>query len=253
MPASHDPDFRDLEGFAAAFADALPGDWTSEYRSHATTHSDHTQLTEGVWDMDLVSDALARRTPRRSTVLTYGEARLFVIENPDNQEEFLVAAMAPPGVAPEAFRGVREPDGITVPDDPYRAADEVLSDLLPRYDTALGRVRSNFYSLAETTSTPTDHVTMTWGSTGELTATVTSPEAADILHGAGFVHDRDEDVYVLSGDDTFEQARAVRKAGAQLRAYGIGVSLAHPPRRTGLTATASPRVAPSTAATARAR
>ncbi|MFD9715790.1 hypothetical protein [Streptomyces sp. NPDC059076] len=136
-------DTHDLESFAIALADALPGTWRSAYHQH-TDYPEQFSHAEGVWDMNLVSGAVAAVVLGQDAVLTRDDGtRLYVIGRPGVEEEFLVAAMAPPAIDPEAFRRVREPDGIAVPDDPSRASENIAVDLLPRYDKALAQVQHN--------------------------------------------------------------------------------------------------------------
>ncbi|MFB7270787.1 hypothetical protein [Streptomyces sp. NPDC056244] len=241
-------DTRDLESFAAALADELPGHWRSEYHRH-TAYPDQFSLAEDVWDLNLVSAAVAEDVLEHDAVLTREDgARLYVTGRPRQDEEYLVAAMAPPGIAPEAFRGVREPDGIAVPDDPFRAADDITADLLPRYDKALAQVQHNAQGFAEQQAAPAgagaERVVMTWADDGRLVARPGSEEAAAILRENGFVHD-EQHAYVLSGDDTAVQGRSVRSAGARLSALGIRVMMRNPPSKPALDTT--PGTAPTPA------
>lgn len=136
-------DTRDLESFAAALADELPGNWRSAYHRHEQ-YPGQFPIAEDVWDMNLVSAAIAECALEHAAVLTRDDGtRLYLIARPRHHDEFLVGAMAPPGLDPEAFRGVREPDGIAVPDDPFRAAEDIAADLLPRYTKAVAQVHHN--------------------------------------------------------------------------------------------------------------
>ncbi|WP_367435070.1 hypothetical protein [Streptomyces celluloflavus] len=236
-------DKRDLESFAAALADELPGQWRSQYHRHAE-YRDQFPLAEDVWDMNMVTHAIVEVVLEHNAVLTRDDgARLYVIGRPRHDDEFLVGAMAPPGFAPEAFRGVREPDGIAVPDDPYRAADDITVDLLPRYDKAVAEVQHNAAHPTPPTPAPApapERVVLTWFGDGLLAAKTTSPEAAKALHDNGFTWDPREMAFVLSGDDTAHQAHCVQEAGTQLDRHGIGVITRHPPARSALETTAPP-------------
>ncbi|WP_411140982.1 hypothetical protein [Streptomyces sp. x-80] len=240
MPALRDN--RDLESFAAALADELPGQWHSQYRRH-TEYRDQFALVEDVWDMNMVAHAIVDGVLEHDAVLTRDDgARLYVIGRPRHDNEFLVGAMAP-GFAPEAFRGVREPDGIAVPDDPYCAADDITVDLLPRYDKAVAKVQHNATHPTPPAPAPApapEHVVLTWFGDGLLAATTKSPEAAKALHDNGFTWDPREMAFVLSGDDTTHQAHCVQEAGAQLARHGIGVITRHPPTRSALETTTPP-------------
>ncbi|MGW6742849.1 hypothetical protein ACWGDX_19355 [Streptomyces sp. NPDC055025] len=240
-------DTRDLESFAAALAVELPGHWRSEYHQH-TAYPDQFSLAEDVWDLNLVSAAVAKYVLEQDAVLTREDgARLYVIGRPREDEEYLVAAMAPENLVPEAFRGVCEPDGIAVPDDPFRAADDITADLLPRYEKALAQVQHNAQAFAEQQTAPAaeaEPVVMTWAADGRLLARPGSEEAAAVLRENGFVHDEREQMYVLSGDDTAVQGRFVRAAGARLSVLGIGVVMRNPPSKSALDTTPGATPAP---------
>jgi hypothetical protein len=179
----HSRDSRDLASFATALAGELPGNWASDYHRH-NGYRDQFPLAEDVWDMNMVSDAIAVYALEHDAVLT-GEdgTRLYVIGHPRQTDEFLVGAMAPPGFDPEAFRGVREPDGIAVPDDPFHAAADITTRLLPRYDQAVAQVRHNAARLAppapdSAPDSTAERVVMTWTGDGELAAKPESQQAS---------------------------------------------------------------------------
>lgn len=243
MP-DHDPE--ELDSFAAILTQHLPGSWTQALRQH-TTHDDRHTLTADVWDMNRVADALAQHPLKHDVILTRDDGRrLFLMDHPRFEDEFLVAAMAPADTHAEAFRGVPEPDGITITADPEQAADAIATQLLPRYETALAQVQDNAARIARTSTRP-DTLVLTWTETGDLTTTTQDPDLVKILTEHGFVHEPDSTVYALSGDDTAEQARAVRAAGAQLTALGTGLALHAPQRATlGTTPVAAPHSAPRT-------
>ncbi|MFJ8676335.1 hypothetical protein [Streptomyces sp. NPDC093589] len=251
----HDPHHtHDLETFAAALADELPGQWRATYHRHAE-RSDQFSRSEDVWDLNLVSAAIAEYELGHDALLTHSDgARLYVIGHPRQGEEYLVAAMAPHHFAADAFRGVQEPNGITVPDDPFRAADDITVDLLPRYDKALAQVQHNADALAQSArpATAPERVVMNWADEGHLVARPDSAQAAAVLSANGFVHDAQQQAYALPSDDTAVQARTVQAAGAQLSAHGIGVVLPHPPSKPALD-TRSPAAPVPTKPTSRAR
>ncbi|MCY0933831.1 hypothetical protein [Streptomyces sp. H34-S4] len=228
MHADRDPD--ELDSFAAILTQHLPGTWTQELRQH-TDHDDRQNLTAAVWDMNHVAEALAQNPPNHDVVLTHEDGRrLFLIDHPRYEDEFLIAAMAPVGTAAEAFRGVREPDGIVISADPEQAADDITTNLLPRYETALAQVQDNAAGLSQPSVQPGTLV-LTWTESGDLTASTDRADVADTLTAHGFVHDPGQQTYVASGDDTAHQAQCVRAAGAALGALNIGVSLRHAPHR----------------------
>ncbi|MEV3950090.1 hypothetical protein AB0K57_20900 [Streptomyces halstedii] len=235
-----------LGSFAAVLAGELPGDWTSTYHPDRGGLNVHHVLTDRVWDMNDVAEALAKRNVDHCAVLArHDGTRLFVAEQPGPGEGYLIAAMAPNEVPDKAFSGVREPDGLVVEADPFSAAADVTLDLLPRYYVALAQARGNADELALRQTDPR-RVVMTW-SDGSLV--VDKPDRLDIarvLTENGFAFDPDRNVYVLSGDDTNEQAASARAAGARLSTLGVGVQLRHPQARPALgTAPAAP---PPTAA-----
>ncbi|MEU7606089.1 hypothetical protein [Streptomyces sp. NPDC041003] len=230
MP-DHDPD--ELASFAAILTQHLPGTWTSEFRQH-TTHDDQHFLTSDVWDMNQVAEALAGRPLKHDAILTRDDGlRLFLMDHPRHDEEFLVASMAPANTHTEAFRGVREPDGIAISADPEQAAEAITTGLLPRSETALAQVQDNAARISRR-SAGADTLVLTWTDTGDLSATTEEWDVAEVLVGNGFVHEPESKSYVLSGDDTAQQAQSVRAAGTQLAAIGIGVVLRHAPHRASL-------------------
>jgi hypothetical protein len=246
----HDPaPDTTLGSFAAVLAGELPGAWTSTYHPDRGGLSDHDALTDQVWDMNDVADALARHTVDHCAVLSRDNGtQLFVADPPGPGEGYLIAAMAPAGTPAAAFRGVREPDGITVAADPFSAAEDIHYDLLPRYDKALAQVRTNAARLASSSAAEPDHVVMTWS---EGTLVVARPDRDDVaqaLTDHGFTLDAPRGLFVLSGDDSARQAASVRAAGQRLSVLGVGVVLRNPPSRPALgTTTAAPPSPPVTA------
>ncbi|MFD7017497.1 hypothetical protein [Streptomyces sp. NPDC059928] len=223
----HDPTSdTSLGSFAAVLAGELPGAWTSTYHPDRGGLNVHHTLTDHVWDMNEVADALARRTVEHCAVLTRDDGtRLFVTDPPGHGEGYLIAAMAPTGVPDEAFRGVREPDGIAVAADPFSAAEDIHYDLLPRYDKALAHVRTNADRLAARPAAEPDRVVMTWSGDALV---VDKPERFDVaraLSEVGFAFDAESDAYVLSGDNSARQAASVQAASHRLSKLGIGVVL----------------------------
>jgi hypothetical protein len=240
----HDPTSdTSLGSFAAVLAGELPGAWTSTYHPDSGGNNDHQALTDRVWDMNDVADALAKHVVDHCAVLRHSDGtRLFLADPLGHVEGYLIAAMAPDDAPVEAFRGVREPDGVLVDADPFSAAENIAYDLLPRYYAALAQVRGNADRRALPQAVP-ERVVMTW-SEGSLV--VDKPDRADIaqvLTSHGFAFDPDRDAFVLSGDDTAHQAASVQAAGARLDELGIGVVLRHPPARPALRAAS---VAPPT-------
>ncbi|MFJ4800814.1 hypothetical protein [Streptomyces murinus] len=237
-----------LASFADVLAGELPGAWSS---THLTGHQDGlAELADRIWDLDLVAESLAEQPLRQAAVLSRPDGgQLVVLNRPGEGDGFLIAAVAPRALPDEAYRGVREPNGIVVADDPFLGAEQVATDLLARYETALAQVRHN--AIADIEPSRPDRVVLTWQPEGHLAAAPVGEAAAAVLAANGFVKDEQTGVYRLSGDDTTEQARAVRETGRQLRERGIDVALQHPSGRIAPSVTAP--VAPQTPAPAAAR
>ncbi|MFP8959216.1 hypothetical protein ACLIYP_01400 [Streptomyces nanhaiensis] len=238
----HDHDSEHLASFADLLAGELPDTWTSVH--HPAEDKDNlADLADRIWDLDLVAEALAEHPLRHAAVLTRQDgAQLAVLDRP-GRDGFLVAAIAPSDLPAEAFRGIREPDGIAVSDDPFHSAELVAGDLLARFDAALAQVRCTAAGIRP--SQP-DRIVLTWQPDGSLAAAPVSEEAADVLTANGFVRE-ESGIYRLSGDDTTAQARAVRAVGPQLDARGITIALQHPSSRIAPTA-APPTPMPAPAA-----
>ncbi|MFE5718710.1 hypothetical protein [Streptomyces erythrochromogenes] len=231
MPAPRtlpDDDSRDVESFATILSEELPGNWTVHHHRHQQ-HEDQFLHAEEVWDLNDVAAAVAEYALGADAHLIRDDGtRLYVTLHPRHDEEFLAATMAPSGVAPEAFAGVREPDGIAVPADPQGAARTITADLLPRYDIALAQVRHNAMNPPQPLPSPGAHVqqvVMTWLEDGTLAAVTTARPAAEALVSEGFAWNTTAGAYVLSGDDTRVQAHAVQAAGARLARLGFATVL----------------------------
>ncbi|MFG3038082.1 hypothetical protein ACGFYZ_14345 [Streptomyces sp. NPDC048330] len=237
-------DSERLASYADVLAGELPGAWTSTY--HPSDHKDDlAELADRVWDLDLVAESLAEHPLQHAAVLTRRDgAQLVVLDRNDERDGFLIAAVAPDGLPDEAYRGVREPNGIALADDPFLGAEQVAGDLLARYDTALAQARHNAADGVHP-SQP-ERVVLTWQPDGSLAAAPVGGTAAAILTANGFVADEQTGVYRLSGDDTAAQARAVRATGRQLDAQGIATALQHPSGR--VAPTSAPPAAPAPAA-----
>ncbi|MEV8125407.1 hypothetical protein AB0P07_15095 [Streptomyces sp. NPDC085944] len=245
----HDPiPDTSLASFATVLAGELPGAWTSTYHPDLGSLDVRDILTDHVWDMNDIAEALARHPLDHCAVLQrHDGTRLFVTDPLGDGEGYLIAAIAPHDVPAEAFRGVREPDGITVEADPFSAAEAVTVDLLPRYYVAVHHVFANAEQLTPTSS-DAQRLVLTW-SEGALV--VDKPERADVtqvLTDHGFVLDADRGVLALPGDDTARQAASARAVGNRLSQLGISTSLGHPSARPAPGTT--PAAVPSTASAA---
>ncbi|MGA5065312.1 hypothetical protein ACPB9E_16395 [Streptomyces exfoliatus] len=246
-------DSERLASYADVLAGELPGAWSSTY--HSPDHKDDlAELADRVWDLDLVAESLAEHPLTQAAVLSRPDgAQLVVLDRHDGRDGFLIAAVAPRSVPNEAYRGIREPNGIALADDPFLSAEQVAGDLLARYDTALAQVRLNAADGVQPSQA--DRVVLTWQQDGSLAAAPVGETAAAVLAANGFVPDEQGGIYRLSGDDTASQARAVRATGRQLDAQGIATVLQRPSGRIAPTSTppAAPAPAASRAGSTRAR
>ncbi|MDJ0464703.1 hypothetical protein [Streptomyces sp. H27-C3] len=235
-----------LASYADVLAGELPGAWTSSYHS-PQDKDDLVELTERVWDLDLVAESLAEFPLQQAALLSRPDgAQLAVLDGHDEGDGFLIAAVAPRALPDEAYRGVREPNGIALTDDPFLSAETVAGDLLARYDTALAQVRHN--TIGGTQPSQPERVVLTWQQDGSVAAAPVGDTAAAVLVAGGFVQDPQTGIHRLSGDDTTAQARALRQIGPQLEAHGIGTGLQHLSGRTAPAATPA-AVPPAPAAT----
>lgn len=224
-----------LASYADLLAGELPGAWTSTCHP-PEDKDDLAELTDRIWDLDLVAASLATHPLHQAAVLTRSDgAQLAVLDRYDGHDGFLIAAVAPRALPDEAYRAVPEPNGIAVVDDPFLGAEQVASDLLVRYDTALAQTRH--HTIGGVHPSQPDRVVMTWQADGSVATAPVGDTAGAVLVANGFVQDERTGIYRLSGDDTTAQALAVRRIGPQLDALGIGISLRHP----------APRTAPGTA------
>ncbi|MFF4529472.1 hypothetical protein ACFY1P_09390 [Streptomyces sp. NPDC001407] len=221
----------DLATFATALAQRLPGTWTSQHHAHAT-YPDQFPIAEELWDMGHAQWAVSEFVLDHGAVLTGPDGmRLYVIDRPLNQREFIVAALAPPAVPDHLFRGVEEPNGITMGTDPVRAAATVTRRLLPRYQEALAHVRRNAAAEQAAATCRTARVSFAWQADGTLTAATDYPGAAEYLERTGFHQvPRETGVFTLPGTLTAAERDArLRTAALQLGALGADVSIAHAP------------------------
>jgi hypothetical protein len=168
-----------------------------------------------------------------------------VIERPLRPRQYLVAPLEPEGFAPHHFRGVHEPNGIAVPDDPIRAAAAITRRLLPRYRQAREVVRHHARTQPEPPHRPpaaevTQTLTLIWypdGAVGAPHASVPD-DARMVLYSHCFHYSPHESAFLLPASySDAERALLLQSAIRQLTNQGIGVNL----RR------AAPTTAPPTA------
>ncbi|MFG2564635.1 hypothetical protein ACGFR6_04255 [Streptomyces sp. NPDC048567] len=246
MHNDHDISDR-LASYADVLAGELPGTWTSTHIP-ADANDDLAELTDRMWDLDLVAASLAEHPLRQAALVSRPDgAQLVLLDRHDERDGFLIGAVAPRALPDEAYRAVPEPNGIALADDPFLSAEQVAGDLLARYDTALAQVRNNF--LGGTQPSQTDRIVLTWQVDGSVATAPVDHRADEILLAHGFVQDPQDGIYRLTGDDTRAQARALREIGPALDAVGIETGLQHAAVRTAPTATRAS--APPTPAGAR--
>ncbi|MCX4766024.1 hypothetical protein OG562_34630 [Streptomyces sp. NBC_01275] len=225
-----------LASYADVLAGELPDSWTSSHLL-ADAKDDLAELADRIWDLDMVAASLAEHPLQQAAILSRQDgAQLVLLDRHDERDGFLIAAVAPYALPDEAFRGVPEPNGIALADDPFLSAEQVAGDLLARYDAALAHVRQN--ALGGIQPSQPDRVVLTWQPDGSIATAPADDRANAVLMAHGFVRDPRSGIYRLSGDDTQAQARALREIGPRLDALGIGTALQHPAGRTAPTAAA---------------
>ncbi|MDT0438702.1 hypothetical protein ABZ439_15335 [Streptomyces sp. NPDC005840] len=219
-----------LASYADVLAGELPDTWTSVHLT-ADAKDDLAELTDLIWDLDLVAASLAEHPLQQAAVLSRSDdgARLILIERHDERDGFLLAAVAPHALPDEAYRAVPEPNGIALTDDPFLGAGQVANDLLIRYDRALTQVRHN--ALGGIQPSKPDQVVLTWQPDGSVATAPADDRAGTILAAHGFVQNPHSGIYHLEANDTQAQAHALREIGPQLEALGIGTALQHPAGR----------------------
>ncbi|MFF9785093.1 hypothetical protein [Streptomyces nigrescens] len=244
MAPAHRPD---LQTFAAALAERLPGTWTANYAQHT---SDADQFDRGwyIWDFQgVVERARLTCVLGHDAILTGPDAtRLYVIERPRYPQQFLAAAIMPSGIPDYYLAAVEAPRGIAVPSDPTRAAHQIARRLLPRYEESVEWARCIQASPPVRPLVPptvSAHVSMLWHRNGVLTASAPDQHAAAALYLGGFQYGPSEKTFFLDGSDGEHQARCINDAGRQLAARGITVSVRNAPAPPPSTALPKPSTA----------
>ncbi|MER5346754.1 hypothetical protein ABT030_42015 [Streptomyces mirabilis] len=231
----HDHDTSErLASYADVLAGELPDTWTSSHVP-ADAKDDLAELANRIWDLDLVAASLAEHPLQQAAVLSRPDgAQLVVLNQHDERDGFLIAAVAPRALPDEAYRAVREPNGIAladdpflsaeqIADDPFLSAEQIAGDLLARYDSALAQVRHN--ALGGIQPSQPDRIVLTWQPDGSVATAPADDRAGAVLVAHGFVQDPQSGIYRFNGDDTQAQARALREIGPRLDALGIGIGI----------------------------
>jgi len=133
------PNRPNLNRFSRQVTDRLPGAWTA--RSHDPDPLEPDPYRD-TWDSQMLDWAVCEFRPSQAAVLTgpAGE-RLLVVAYPLRDGEFIVGALAPPGLPHESIGDVHAPLAVTVPADAARAASVITRRFLPRWAEAVERIR----------------------------------------------------------------------------------------------------------------
>lgn len=238
----------DLAAFAEAVAARLPGAWTSTYTRHSAYH-DQIATTSKVWDIGAVGYAASEFVIGHQAVLTRADgARLLLFDRPRYKAQFMIGAMGP-DAHHDAFHEVAEPNGITIPCEPARAASQVARRLLPRYEIALRQVQRNTAHPPPRRAVPAvveGMVSMAWHPDGSVGAVTGVREATAVLYGTGFqYHPYHQQFLLPAAYGDLEQIVRVQAASQRLAAMGIGVTIR--PARPAPAPTALPARPPSPA------
>ncbi|MGW0709006.1 hypothetical protein ACWD4G_24165 [Streptomyces sp. NPDC002643] len=224
-----------LSAFAAALAERLPGTWRSEDQTYPS-FEDQQPAADRLWDCGPARSALLDYDLEHSAVLNGPDnTQLSVTARPHNPHQFLVAALKPQGVKRHNFSVVADPMGISIPDNPVRAASAIARRLLPRYLHALDAVRRDARARPEPphrTAAPevAQSVTLVWYPDGVVGAPYDSvpKEARMVLFTCHFSYSMDQYAFVLPASYTdVRRALLIQTAVRLLTAQGIGVNFRH--------------------------
>ncbi|MFJ6934665.1 hypothetical protein ACIQV2_15825 [Streptomyces globosus] len=225
----------DLATYAEALATRLPGTWTTAYSRNAA-HADQLSTTAAVWDAGAVGYAASNYVLGHQAVLARPDgARLLLFDRPMRPRQFMVGALEP-DAHHDAFHGVAEPGGISVPDDPARAAAQVTRRLLPRYEAALRQVRHNTAHPPPRRPAPpviTGMVSIAWYPDGVVGAVTGVRDATSALYSAGFQYHPHQRMFLLpSSLGAREQIARIGVAAQHLARIGVGVTVRPAPAAT---------------------
>ncbi|MEV0636284.1 hypothetical protein AB0I77_15185 [Streptomyces sp. NPDC050619] len=229
------PQRTDLSAFASAVAQHLPGTWRSDDQTYPT-FEDQYPAADRLWDCGPARSALLDYDLERGAVLTGpDDAQLSITARPRNPRRFLVAALKPQGVKQHNFSVVADPMGISVTDDPARAASAIARRLLPRYLHALDAVRHDACTRPEpphrlAAPEVDQSVTLVWYPDGVVGAPYDSvpKDARMVLFTCHFSYSIDQYAFVLPASHTdVRRALLIQTAVRLLTAQGIGVNFRH--------------------------
>lgn len=129
-----------LNWFARQVATRLPGTWTTGARLPVGLSGMNDYIE--VWDSQNLDWATAEFSPWKAAVLSgpRGE-RLLALAHPRHPTNFIVGALAPPGLGHDPVGDEDAPLAITVTTHPARAASDIARRFLPRYAEAVARIR----------------------------------------------------------------------------------------------------------------
>ncbi|MCQ9185459.1 hypothetical protein KMT30_41835 [Streptomyces sp. IBSBF 2953] len=226
----------DLSAFAAALAERLPGTWRSEDQTYPT-FEDQWPAADRLWDCDPAHTALFNYDLHHGALL-HGpdDAQLSVIDRPRNPHQFLVAPLKPLGVKRHNVSAAADLlMGISVTNDPVRAAAAIAHRLLPRYHAALEAVREDARARPEPphrrpAPEVAQSVTLIWYPDGVVGAPYDSvpQDARMTLFGCHFSYSLNQYAFVLDATCTDTQrALLLQTVVRLLTAQGIGVNFRH--------------------------
>ncbi|MDT0382321.1 hypothetical protein RM572_26535 [Streptomyces sp. DSM 42041] len=221
-----------LTDFADAVAARLPGGpWRAEHHTYAQ-YRDQFEHTGQVWDHGLTDGVVADCVIPRAAIL-HGPVwqRLYIIDRPRHQDQFLVAALEPEGFKPHQMDRIKTPDGIAVPADPVRAAAALSRRFLHRYHLALAALQ--LYALKQPepphrphAAEPDKRLMLVFypdGAVGAPESTVPR-EVHDLLYIQGFQNSPHQAAFLLpAAYSDAQRAELLLTVVQHLTAQGIGV------------------------------
>ncbi|MFD2683695.1 hypothetical protein ACFS5L_02245 [Streptomyces phyllanthi] len=214
-------------------ADRLPGSWRADYHAHRS-YEDQFSLGDQLWGLGIADRAVSQEVLRHDVVLTRADgARLYVIDRPWRQNQFIVAALEPDylGYSSQSTVDLEGPKSIAVTSDPVRAACDIARRLLPRYQEATGQVEQWAREFLLFGLTPANasylQVAFTWQDDGDLHARTDHLSAALLLRQYSFRYDREAAAFLLPDTLSEEQkSQLIQRTALDLGAIGISVSVA---------------------------